>query len=261
MAKFEKTLKALILPVAILVLWYFASNAGILNNYIVPPPQKVLKTAVALIKKGTLVKHVTASMYRVFLGFFWAFILAFPTAVLIGLARPLEDYLILILEFLRNVPPIACIPMLILWLGIGEASKVAVIILAAFFPIFLNTLHGVINCDPKLLEVGDIFGFSVREKFFKIILPYAMPYVTVGMRLGLGYSWRALIGAELIAASSGIGYMIMDAEQLSRPDIIIIGIITIGLLGYVIYLVFFSLTERLYNWNKEESKSWQELEL
>lgn len=88
-----------------------------------------------------------------------------------------------------------------------------------------------------------------------------MPYVTVGMRLGLGYSWRALIGAELIAASSGIGYMIMDAEQLSRPDIIIVGIIAIGLLGYVIDLLFFSLTAKLYNWNKEESKSWQELEL
>ena len=165
------------------------------------------------------------------------------------------------LEFVRHVPPIACIPMLILWLGIGEASKIAVIILAAFFPIFLNTLNGVVNCDPKLLEVGDIFGFSVLEKFFKIILPSAMPYVTVGMRLGLGYSWRALIGAELIAASSGIGYMIMDAEQLSRPDIIIVGIIAIGLLGYVIDLLFFSLTAKLYNWNKEESKSWQELEL
>jgi len=261
MAKFKQALKALILPASILVLWYFTSEAGILNSYIVPPPQKVFQTAVTLIKKGALAKHVWASLYRVFLGFFWAFILAFPSAVLVGMVRPLEAYLVFVLEFVRHVPPIACIPMLILWLGIGEASKIAVIILAAFFPIFLNTLNGVVNCDPKLLEVGDIFGFSVLEKFFKIILPSAMPYVTVGMRLGLGYSWRALIGAELIAASSGIGYMIMDAEQLSRPDIIIVGIIAIGLLGYVIDLLFFSLTAKLYNWNKEESKSWQELEL
>jgi len=261
MNKFCKAIKTLILPAAILMLWYFASNAGLLNSYIVPPPQKVFRTAMAIIKKGTLAKHILASLYRVFLGFFWAFVLAFPTAVLVGLARPLEDYLTSILEFIRHIPPIACIPMLILWLGIGEASKIAVIILAAYFPIFLNTLNGIINCDQKLLEVGDIFGFSVKEKFFKIILPSAMPYVTVGMRLGLGYSWRALIGAELIAASSGIGYMIMDAEQLSRPDIIIVGIITIGLLGYLIDLIFFSLTAKLYNWNKEESKSWQELEL
>ena len=169
--------------------------------------------------------------------------------------------MILILEFIRHIPPIACIPMLILWLGIGESSKMAVIILAAFFPIFLNTLNGVINCDSKLLEVGDIFGFSIREKFFKIILPSAIPYVTVGMRLGLGYSWRALIGAELIAASSGIGYMIMDAEQLSRPDIIIVGIVTIGMLGYIIDLLFFSLTAKIPNLSKERARSWQELEL
>ena len=192
--------------------------------------------------------------------FLSAFILAFPVAVLIGIVRPLEDYLTLTLEFIRHIPPIACIPMLILWLGIGEASKIAVIILAAFFPIFLNTLDGVINCDKKLLEVGDIFGFSEKDKFFKIILPSAMPSVIVGMKLGLGYSWRALIGAELIAASSGIGYMIMDAEQLSRPDIIIVGIITIGLLGYIIDLLFFSLTTRLPNWNKKGTKAWRELE-
>jgi len=261
MTKFQKAFKSLILPIAIVILWHFTSKAGLLNTYIVPPPREILQTAGELIQKGTLAKHIMASLQRVFIGFLYAFLLAFPTAVLIGIVRPLEDYLDLALEFIRHIPPIACIPMLILWLGIGEASKIAVIILAAFFPIFLNTLNGVINCDPKLLEVGDVFGFNVREKFFKIILPSAMPDVPVGMRLGLGYSWRALIGAELIAASSGIGYMIMDAEQLSRPDIIIVGIITIGTLGYIIDILFFSLTAKLYNWNKEESKSWQELEL
>jgi len=261
MTKVHKAFKGLILPITILILWFLTSKAGILNSYIVPPPKEILQTAGELIKKGTLAKHIAASLYRVFFGFLWAFMLAFPTAVLIGIVRPVEDYLILILEFIRHIPPIACIPMLILWLGIGESSKMAVIILAAFFPIFLNTLNGVINCDSKLLEVGDIFGFSIREKFFKIILPSAIPYVTVGMRLGLGYSWRALIGAELIAASSGIGYMIMDAEQLSRPDIIIVGIVTIGMLGYIIDLLFFSLTAKLSSWNKEGAKSWQELEL
>jgi len=260
MTKAKKVLKSLFLPAAIFAIWYLTSNAGILNTYIIPPPQEIFETAAVLIKKGTVAKHVASSLYRVFFGFLLAFILAFPTAVLIGIIRPLEDYLILIIEFVRHVPPIACIPMLILWLGIGESSKIAVIILAAFFPIFLNTLNGVINCDYRLLEVGDVFGFSVKDKFFKIILPSAIPYVTVGMRLGLGYSWRALIGAELIAASSGIGYMIMDAEQLSRPDIIIVGIITIGMLGYVIDLLFFSLTAKLSSWNKEGAKSWQELE-
>lgn len=238
----RKILKGLILPVSILIIWQLTSMTGVLNTYIIPPPVEILDTAIMLIKKGVLSKHLMVSMYRVFLGFVAAFILAFPTAVLVGIIQGLEYYLTPFLEFVRHIPPIACIPMLILWLGIGEAPKIAVIILATFFPIFLNTLSGVVNCDEKLLEVGDNFGFSVKEKFFKIILPSAMPSVIVGMRLGLGYSWRALIGAELIAASSGIGYMIMDAEQLSRPDIIIVGIVTIGLLGYIIDFFFFSLT-------------------
>lgn len=242
MREIRKTLKGLIVPGVILLLWHMASRAGVLNTYIIPPPTEILDTAVILIKKGTLFHHVMISMYRVFVGFMAAFALAFPMAVMVGVIQGLEDYLNIFLEFIRHIPPIACIPMLILWLGIGEAPKIAVIILATFFPIFLNTLSGVINCDRKLLEVGDVFGFSMKEKFFKIILPSAMPSVIVGMRLGLGYSWRALIGAELIAASSGIGYMIMDAEQLSRPDIIIVGIMTIGLLGYIIDFLFFSLT-------------------
>jgi len=232
-------------PLAILIIWYIVSKAGVLNSYIIPSPTKILDVAMILIKKGTLSKHIIVSMYRVFIGFMVAFALAFPTAVLVGLIPGLADYLTFLLEFIRHIPPIACIPMLILWLGIGEAPKIAVIILAAFFPIFLNTLSGVINCDDKLLEVGDIFGFSMKEKFFRIILPSAMPLVIVGMRLGLGYSWRALIGAELIAASSGIGYMIMDAEQLSRPDIIIVGIMTIGFLGHIIDFLFLFLTGRL----------------
>lgn len=245
MIKIHKTIKGLIVPSAMLLIWYMLSTAGVLNNYIIPPPVEILETAIVLFKKGTLSKHVMASLYRVFTGFAAAFILAFPTAVLVGMARTLEDYLNPLLEFIRHIPPIACIPMLILWLGIGEAPKIAVIILAAFFPIFLNTLNGVIGCDEKLLEVGHIFKFTAKEKFLKIILPSAMPSVIVGMRLGLGYSWRALIGAELIAASAGIGYMIMDAEQLSRPDIIIVGIITIGILGYLIDYLFFSLTGKM----------------
>ena len=242
MQQAKKIFKGLMVPAVVLILWQIASRAGVLNPYIIPPPAKILDTAMILIKKGILSKHVAVSLYRGSLGFMAAFAFAFPTAVLLGLTPGLEDYLNPSLDFIRHIPPIAVIPMLILWLGIGEPPKIAVIILASFFPIFLNTLSGVLNCDDKLLEVGDVFGFSQREKFFRIILPAAMPSVMVGMRLGLGYSWRALIGAELIAASSGIGYMIMDAEQLSRPDIILVGIMTLGLLGCVIDFLFFSLT-------------------
>ena len=192
------------------------------------------------------------------MGFTFAFIFAFPLGIILGMNGGLIAYFNPILEFLRHVPPLATIPMLILWFGIGETSKIVIIILASFFPIFLNTLNGVLNCDDKLLEVGESFDFTRREKFYKIILPAILPYVFVGMRLGLGYSWRALIGAELVAASSGIGYMILDAQQLSRPDLIIVGILTIGIMGSIIDYIFFRITEHFISWREGDinENSW-----
>lgn len=211
-----------------------------------------MNTTVLLVQKGILAKHVTISFYRVFCGFGLTFLIAFPLAVLLGMNNRLQPYFDPVLHFIRHIPPISCIPILILWFGIGEASKMAVIVLAAFFPIFLNTLEGIRQCDSKLLEVGKVFGFTPREKFLKIIVPAALPSVILGMRLGLGYSWRALIGAELIAASAGIGYMIIEAEQISRPDIVIVGILMIGIFGYMIDYAFLRFSRFMLPWNREK---------
>lgn len=205
-----------------------------------------------MIENGLLLKHITISLYRVFSGFLLTFAVAFPFAVFLGMNRSLNLYFNPILNIIRHIPPLACIPMLILWFGIGEPPKIAVIILATFFPVFLNTLNGVLGCDEKLLEVGQVFGFSAWDRFYRIILPSALSSIILGMRLGLGYSWRALIGAELIAASSGIGYMIIDAEQISRPDIIIVGMITIGIFGYMIDYGFLKITHRFMPWIEQQ---------
>ncbi len=190
------------------------------------------------------------SLYRVFAGFAVALLLALPLGILIGMNRRWVRYTEPMLEFIRHIPPLATIPMLILWFGIDETSKLTIIVLATFFPIYLNTVNGIIHCDPKLLEVGRSFGFSRGRLFWRIILPAILPYILIGMRLGLGYSWRSLIGAELIAAAAGIGYMILDAEQLSRPDIIVVGILTIGILGSVIDHAFFRLTRHFTPWGE-----------
>lgn len=246
-----KQMKGLIIPLVVLVFWFAGSATGMVNQYIIPPPARVLQTAIDLTASGVLLKHIAISLYRVFGGFFLTVLFAFPLAVLVGMNRKLEPYIDPVLDFLGHIPPISCIPILILWFGIGEASKLVVIILATFFPVFLNTLNGILSCSKQLLEVGQVFGFRARDKFWRIIMPAALPSIIVGFRLGLGYSWRSLIGAELIAASSGIGYMIIDAEQLSRPDIIIVGILTIGLFGYIIDYCFFKLTNRLLPWAGE----------
>lgn len=242
--------KGFSLPAFLLLIWLIVSKLKLISFYIIPPPEQVLATALVLLEKGTLLKHLSTSFYRVIAGFGLSFLFAFPLAILLGMNRRFAPFLNPPLEFVRHIPPLACIPMLILWFGIGEASKLAVIIMAAFFPIFLNTLNGISQCDQKLLEVGDVFGLNPYEKFRRIILPACMPAIIVGMRLGLGYSWRALIGAELVAASAGIGYMILDAEQISRSDIVIIGILTIGAIGFCIDYLFLKIAHYSMPWAK-----------
>ena len=243
-------IKGLALPAFLLLVWLIVSKLKLISFYIIPPPEQVLATTLLLLEKGTLLKHLSTSFYRVVAGFSISFLFAFPIAILLGMNRRFAPFINPPLEFVRHIPPLACIPMLILWFGIGEASKLAVIIMAAFFPIFLNTLNGISQCDQKLLEVGDAFGLNPYEKFRRIILPACLPAIIVGMRLGLGYSWRALIGAELVAASAGIGYMILDAEQISRSDIVIIGILTIGAIGYSIDYLFLKIAHYSMPWAK-----------
>jgi sulfonate transport system permease protein len=152
------------------------------------------------------------------------------------------EYLV---QFFRNVPPLSLIPLLILWCGIGETTKTVIIVLASFFPMYLNIVKGFTGCDKKLLEVGDVFGYSKLKRFFRISLPYASADILVGMRIGLGYSWRAIIGAEMVAASSGLGHMILFAQQMSRTDKVIVGIFVIGVVGYVTDWLFGLMIKRL----------------
>lgn len=248
-----KRLKGLVVPIIIVIIWWISTSLNLVNAYLLPSPGKIVDTILTLVGNGLLVKHLTASLYRVFAGFFISVIIAIPLAVLVALNKKAYDYLEPLLEFIRHIPPIALIPLLILWMGIGEAPKISIIILATFFPVFLNTISGIVNSDVRLEEVGTVFNFSKLDILIKIIIPQALPSILVGLQLGLGYSWRSLIGAELIAASTGIGYMIIEAEQLSRPDIIIVGILSIGLLGYVLDGFFLRTTNKLIKWDREKS--------
>ena len=215
----------------IIIIWITGSYFSLWNSYIIPYPEKVFFTAVKLLKSGELFKHMFTSISRIFFGFSITVILAVPSAVIFGMFPQIYNYFKSILEFMRHTPPLALIPMIILWFGIGEFSKITIIILASFFPVFLNTLKGIENCDKKFIEVGQVFDFTKYEIFRKIILPSAVPDILNGIKLGIGYSWRAIIGAEMIAASSGIGYLILDGQQMSRSDVVIVGIFSIGIFG------------------------------
>jgi sulfonate transport system permease protein len=237
---------------SLLAAWSLCAQAGLFNAYLLPPPWKIAALAGRMLLDGSLWQNIRISLLRVFAGFSIAFALAFPLAILVGLNRACFELLETPLEFVRHIPPLATTPLLILWLGIGEGSKLAVIVLATFFPIFLNTISGVTQCDKKLIEVGQVIGLGRVAQVVRIILPAALPVIIVGMRLGLGYSWRALIGAELLAATAGLGYMIIEAEELARPDIVLVGIIAIGALGHLLDGLFSKVTKRLIPWQAAE---------
>lgn len=240
-----KKIKGFYIIFLIIILWFIVCKLNIFSSYILPSPKMVFKSFLDLCKNGSLVSDVLISLFRVFLGFFLSALLAIPLGVLFGVKPKLYDYFKTLFEFLRNTPPLALIPMLILWFGIGETSKIIVIILASFFPIFLNTLDGIKNCDKKLIEVGLAFKLSKEDLLRKIIFPSSISNILVGLRLGLGYSFRAIIGAEMIASSSGLGYLILNAKALSRSSEVIVGIIVIGLLGIITDFLFKIISKKL----------------
>ena len=248
----KKILRGLLLPLVFLCLWQLVCMLQLFSSYLLPPPAQVAQEAGELLASGLLFKHLAVSLQRVCLGFTLSCALALPLGIICGQSRRFDDYCWLLLEFLRHVPPLAAVPLITLWAGIGEASKLTIIVLASFFPLFLNTYSGVHNVDKKLLEVGQALRFSKWQQIRYIRLPAALESIAVGMQLSLGYSWRALIGAELIAASAGIGYLILDAEEMSRPDIVLVGMLAIGIVGTLIDYLFLLVIDRVFPWRKNK---------
>jgi sulfonate transport system permease protein len=238
-------LRGIIIFVVILIAWKLVTEIGVWNSYILPPPEKVFKTFIDMIIDGSIFINIYASMKRVIVGFIISAILGIPLGIFFGVHKNVYEYFKPLINFLRNTPPLALIPMLILWFGIEEKSKIIIIILASFFPIFTNTLKGIRDCDPKLVEVGEIFELTGLQIIFKIIIPNAILDIAIGLKIALGYSFRAIIGAELVAASSGLGYLISDGKEMSKTDVVIVGIIVIGVLGILTDYIFSRLVKKV----------------
>lgn len=238
-------------PLLVLLLWQLVSILGLCNPYLLPAPEKVLRALFRMTVQGDLVVHVCSSLVRVAVGFSLAAVLGCLLA-LVYIAFPrLAAWYDSPLRIIRTIPPLSLIPMVILWVGLGEESKILLILLSAFFPIYLNTQDALVRCDPKLLEVGRTLGYSQWSQLWKIRLPAAIPGIISGMHLGLGYSWRALVGAEMLAATSGLGYYILDAQSMARTDKILAGIIVIAVVGV--------LTDKLFHIGADmiTRKRWQ----
>lgn len=235
----------------LLAAWLVVCRLEIFSTYVLPTPEKVLDSFWKMLKSGEIFEDIIISFGRVLKGFLIAFVLAFVLGMFRVLVPASEKYYEYIVQFFRNVPPLSMTPLLILWCGIGETTKTVIIVLASFFPMYLNIVKGFTGCDKRLIEVGDAFGYSKLEKFTHIVLPFASADILVGMRIGMGYSWRAIIGAEMIAASTGLGHMVLFAQEMSRTDKVIVGIFVIGIVGLVTDKLFGFVIKKLFRGNGE----------
>jgi len=246
----EITVRGMAFPFLVVILWEFAARTSLVNPYFLPAPSTIFQTLKTMLASGLLEKHLFASLIRLTYGFFITVAFAIPLGILVGKAKNFRYWVNPTLSFLQQIPPIAWIPIFILWLGIDEGSKIAVIVYASFFPVFLNTVQGVTSVDPKLIEVGRAYMLTPFEMIKRVYMPSAAMAIFVGLRLGLSNCWRALVGAELIAASSGIGSLIVEGRELFQPDKIFVAILTIGVAGLLIDVSLKRIEYRLMPWKK-----------
>jgi sulfonate transport system permease protein len=220
-----------IVPLAMVLIWQIACEAGLVPARVLPAPSEVALAGWKLSLSGELARNIWVSFWRAAAGFVIGGGIGFAFGLANGLSELSNKLTDTTLQMVRNVPHLALIPLVILWFGIDESAKLFLVALGVFFPIYLNTLHGIRSVDPQLIEMGRTYGMSDRELFRRVIFPGALPSIFVGVRFALGIMWLTLIVAETIAASSGLGYMAMQAREFMQIDIVVLSILIYALLG------------------------------
>lgn len=237
------------LPLAILIIWEAFALAGKLKPYALPKPVKIIETTVEFIKNGQLFTNIGVSVLLVLEGFFLAFLVAFTIGISVTIFPKFDTFTDLIIQILKPIPPIAWIPLAILWFGIGQDSKIFIIFIGAVFPIFLNTADGVRTIDKKYFELARVYETPKNQLITKIIIPGALPSILTGVRLGLGNAWVSVVAAEMIGATKGVGYMLANGRSLSRPDIVILGMLLVGIFGKLMDDFVRFLRKKIIKWN------------
>ncbi|MDR3707330.1 MAG: ABC transporter permease subunit [Capsulimonadaceae bacterium] len=218
-------------PAVAIISWQLLAVHGVISSRILPAPSVVFAAGERLWHNGQLQSAIAISSERAGLGFLIGGGIGFLLGLLNGLSRIAETLLDSSVQMLRNIPHLALIPLVILWFGIGEPAKLFLVTLGVFFPIYLNTFHGVRSIDPALREMASVYGVKSWSLFWNVILPGAMPSVLVGVRYALGLMWLTLIVAETIAGDSGIGYITMNARDFMQTDVVLLGIVVYAVLG------------------------------
>lgn len=220
-----------LVPLGLIVLWQVAAATGLIPANILPAPLAVAEAGWRLLLNGELLRNLGVSAARAVAGLIVGGGIGFGLGLANGLSRLSEQVSDSTLQMLRNVPHLALIPLVILWFGVGEVAKLFLVALGVFFPMYVNTFHGVRSVDRRLIEMGRVYGMDGPTLFRRVILPGALPSIFVGLRFALGVMWLTLIVAETIAASSGIGHMAMQAREFMRVDVVVLSVVVYALLG------------------------------
>ncbi|MCC2334590.1 ABC transporter permease [Cellulomonas wangsupingiae] len=220
-----------VLPVLVLAVWQYVTTSGLVAPYQLPSPASVWDAALDLQQRGELVTHVAISVQRVLIGFTIGAVVALVVAAVVGLSRAGDVLLAPTLAAIRAVPSLAWVPLLILWMKIGEDSKITLIAIGAFFPVYTTVAAALRHVDPQLVEAGRAFGLRGVRLLQSVQLPAVVPAVMSGLRLGLAQAWLFLVAAELIASSMGLGFLLTDSQNNGRVDRILLAIVLLALIG------------------------------
>jgi sulfonate transport system permease protein len=240
----------LILPFFIALAWLYVTSRGLISKLLLPKPETVARSFAGQIAAGVLQKDILISVRRILTGYSLAAATGILLGVVMGMSRKAERFFSLTFTSIRQIPMMAWVPLLIIWFGIGEDSKVAVIFMATYFPILMNTMSGIRRTDPKLVEVGKMYNLSKAALFIKIYLPSALPGIFVGLKLGLGIAWMAVVGAEMVGATSGIGFRLNDARALMNFPIVFSGMFAIAVNGVLMDWALTFISRAVTPWEK-----------
>ncbi|MBM3596624.1 MAG: ABC transporter permease [Alphaproteobacteria bacterium] len=235
----------LLVPAGLIALWYvFTEIVPLFHHVMLPSPLAVIRMLQRLVSNGELARHIVASLERILYANLGALALGVPLGLAMGLYRPIDRLLDGIISMFRPIPPLAWVPLSILWLGIGTLSVVFITFLAAFFAVLINTIAGARSVERLHVRAALSLGVSRRRMMTHVVMPSVAPYIFTGFRIAIGVSWMSIVAAELIAASSGLGYMITYYREVLRTDAIIVGMLTIGIIGLLMDI----LTRRIEQW-------------
>lgn len=254
MTKLQFDIRPWIVPILLLIIWEVVVRMELVSTSLFPSPFSIIVKGWELLLSGELVTHISASLGRALAGMLIGGVIGFVLGIVNGLSDKSYTYLDSTIQMIRNVPHLALLPLVIVWLGIGEEAKIFLVVLGVLFPVYVNTFHGIRNVDPKLVEMGKMYNLKGWRLFKDILFPGALPSIFVGLRYALGVMWLTLIVAETIPTQVGIGYLATNAREFMQTDIIVLSIIIYALLGKLADMIAKIGEDRALQWNASYNK-------